>query len=75
MALLGRSRVGGSSISISLLCLYLSGRDGEPTANTKQKQRLGSGKHFVAKIVLGGLTSDGGGGGVNHLWRRRVGGV
>lgn len=35
MALLGLSLVGGSSISISLLCLYLSGRDGEPTANRK----------------------------------------
>lgn len=33
IALLGLSLCGGSSISISLLCLYLSGRDGEPTAD------------------------------------------
>lgn len=32
IALLGLSRCGGSSISISLLCRYLSGSDGEPTA-------------------------------------------
>lgn len=31
IALLGLSLWGGSSISISLLCLYLSGREGEPT--------------------------------------------
>lgn len=34
MALLGLSLCGGSSISISLLCLYLSGSEGEPTADT-----------------------------------------
>lgn len=37
MALLGRSLCGGSSISISLLCLYLSGRDGELTADTHEE--------------------------------------
>lgn len=31
IALLGLSLCGGSSINISLLCLYLSGREGEPT--------------------------------------------
>lgn len=31
MALLGLSLCGGSSISISLLCLYLSGSEGDPT--------------------------------------------
>lgn len=44
MALLGLSLCGGSSISISLLCLYLSGRDGEPTAET-HRDNLTQEKH------------------------------
>lgn len=40
MALLGLSLCGGSSISISLLCLYLSGRDGEPTAERQTEDTV-----------------------------------
>lgn len=36
IALLGLSLCGGSSISISLLCLCLSGRHGEPTAEGRR---------------------------------------
>lgn len=47
MALLGLSLCGGSSISISRLCLYLSGRDGEPTVNTQKHNCV---KHWQAFV-------------------------